>query len=176
MTVIFLEPKLLYRTSIEEVPIDDYEIPLGQARIVQNGSDITLIGWGGQIRILQSTANVASEQYGISCEIIDLQTLVPLDLQTLVQSVQRTGKCIISHEAPLTSGYGGEIVSLLQTECFYSLTTPIRRITGYDTPFPLVHEKYYVPNQAKILHCIVEMMVEEGDNGNNKKIPYKIKK
>ena len=156
--VIFLEPKALYRTYVEDVPIHDYEIPLSQADIIQYGTDITIIGWGQQLRLIQSACQMAYQNHGISCEIIDLQTLVPWDQETVIQSVQKTGKCIISHEAPITLGLGAEICATIQTECFWKLQAPIQRICGYDIPFPLVHEKYYIPDQYKIYDAILQCM------------------
>ena len=102
--VIFLEPKALYRTAVEAVPIHDYELPLSQAEVIRTGTDITLIGWGQQLRMIESAADLAQQTHGVSCEVIDVQTLVPCDYDTLIRSVQKTGKCIISHEAPMTLG------------------------------------------------------------------------
>ena len=153
--VIFLEPKALYRTAIEAVPIHDYEIPLSQAEIIRTGSDITLIGWGQQLRMIEQACDLAQQTHNISCEIIDVQTLVPCDYETMIRSVQKTGKCIISHEAPITLGFGAELCATIQSECFYSLQVPITRICGYDIPFPLVHEKYYVPDTYKIYDAIL---------------------
>jgi 2-oxoisovalerate dehydrogenase E1 component beta subunit len=158
--VIFLEPKILYRSAIEEVPIDDYEIPIGKARIVQEGTDVTIIGWGGQVRVLQTACNFVKEQYNISCELIDLQTIVPMDTEALVQSVKKTGRCIVSHEAPITCGYGAEIVATIQEQCFWNLVSPIQRVCGYDMPFPLITEKLYVPDHLKNIQAILKVVDE----------------
>jgi 2-oxoisovalerate dehydrogenase E1 component beta subunit len=97
---------------------------------------------------------MASERYGIKCELIDLQTIVPWDVECVTQSVMRTGKLIVSHEAPITCGFGAEVVAKVQEECFLSLEAPIKRVCGYDTPFPLVFEQYYIPDEFKNLEAI----------------------
>lgn len=158
--VIFLEPKALYRAAVEDVPVDDYEWELGKAQILRKGNDITVIGWGGQLQILQQACDMAEQQYGVSCELIDLQTIVPWDIECVVNSVQKTGKCLVSHEAPMTCGFGSEIASTVQEHCFFHLQSPIKRICGYDTPFPLIFEKYYVPNVWKNLQAIHEIMID----------------
>merc|ERR1719330_53530 len=109
-----MEPKALYRAAVEEVPLHDYTIPLGQAEILQHGTDVTVLGWGGQLRTLQKACTLAKQEYGISCELIDLQTIVPWDVDTIIQSVQKTGKFVVSHEAPITCGFGSEIVATIQ--------------------------------------------------------------
>lgn len=151
--VIFFEPKALYRASVGEVPIGDYEVPLGVASIVQQGSDITMVGWGNQVNVLMKAAGEAAK-LGISCEVIDLRTLMPWDKDAVTKSVMKTGRLLVSHEAPKTSGFGAEILSTVQEECFTSLESPIARVCGYDTPFPLVYEKYYVPDYTKVLEAI----------------------
>lgn len=153
--VIFFEPKTLYRSAVEEVPEDDYEIELGKAKIVQEGTDVTLIGYGSQMNNINKAAKDA-EAAGISVEVIDLMSLLPWDVETVVESVQKTGKLIISHEAPITGGFAAEIASKIQEHCFLSLEAPIRRVCGYDTPFPLVYEKMYIPDHLKLLEAIKE--------------------
>jgi 2-oxoisovalerate dehydrogenase E1 component beta subunit len=154
--VIFLEPKALYRAAVESVPTGDYEIPLRTAEILQRGTDVTVVGWGGHLRVLQAACDMATLEHGISCELIDLQTIVPWDTATVIQSVTKTGKLVVSHEAPLTAGFGAEIVATIQRACFWSLQAPIQRVCGYDTPFPLVHEKLYLPDERKNLQAIVQ--------------------
>jgi len=159
--VIFLEPKALYRTAVEFVPEGDFTIPLGEAEILQEGSDVTVVGWGGHIRTLQKACALASQQSNgssISCELIDLRTIVPWDIETIIQSVKKTGKLIVSHEAPITCGFGAEIVSSIQDACFDSLESPIQRVCGYDIPFPLVYEKYYMPSEYKNLQAMIKVM------------------
>ena len=148
----------LYRAAVEEVPVGDYEIPLQQAAVVQEGSDVTVVGWGGQMRVLQAACKLAQEQAGISCELIDLQTILPWDQETVINSVQKTGKLVVSHEAPITCGFGAEVVATVQSKAFWCLQAPPARVCGYDTPFPLVHEPYYVPDELKNLQAIVDCM------------------
>jgi 2-oxoisovalerate dehydrogenase E1 component beta subunit len=152
--VIFLEPKALYRAAVEEVPVGDYEIELGKAEILREGSDVTVVGWGGHLQLLAKACKLAKENYGIECELIDLQTILPWDADCITKSVLKTGKLVVSHEAPLTCGFGAEIVATLQERCFLSLESPIRRVCGYDTPFPLVFEQHYIPNEWKNLEAI----------------------
>jgi 2-oxoisovalerate dehydrogenase E1 component beta subunit len=152
--VIFFEPKAIYRASVGEVPEGDYEIPLGFAEVVQQGTDITLLGWGAQMAQIIKAAELAVDE-GISCEVIDLCSLLPWDRDCVAQSVTKTGRLLISHEAPLTGGYAGEIAASIQQHCFLSLEAPISRVTGLDTPFPLIHEKHYLPDHLKIFESIV---------------------
>ena len=152
--VIFLEPKALYRASIEDVPIGDYEIPLEQAEIVREGNDVTVVGWGAQLIRLQAACDMAKEQDGIDCELIDLQTILPWDVETVEKSVQKTGKLLVSHEAPITCGFGAEVVATIHERCFWNLEAPIQRVCGFDTPFPLAFEKYYLPDEFRNLEAI----------------------
>lgn len=156
--VIFLEPKVLYRSAVEDVPDAEYEIPLGRAEIIREGTDVTIVGWGGHLRVLERACDMAQAQHNIHCELIDLRTIIPWDAETIAQSVRRTGKCIISHEAPLTSGFGSEIAATIQDSCFLHLEAPIRRLCGYDTPFPLVFEREYLPNEHKVFDAICGVM------------------
>ena len=151
--VLFFEPKAIYRAATGEVPTEDYQLPLGAAEIVQSGSDITLLGWGAQMIQITKAAELAADQ-GISCEVIDLCTLLPWDRETVARSVSKTGRLLISHEAPLTGGFAGEIAATIQQFCFLSLEAPIARVAGLDTPFPLAHEKYYLPDKLKIFEAI----------------------
>ena len=135
--VIFFEPKAIYRASVGEVPEGDYEIPLGIAEVVQQGTDITLLGWGAQMVQIIKAAELAVDE-GISCEVIDLRSLLPWDRDCVAQSVTKTGRLLISHEAPLTGGYAGEIAASIQQHCFLSLEAPISRDwNGYSiSPHP----------------------------------------
>ena len=152
--VIFFEPKAIYRASVGQVPDGDYELPLGIAEISRQGSDISLLGWGAQIVKINEAADMAAQE-GISCEVIDLCSLLPWDRDAVVKSVTKTGRLLISHEAPLTGGFAGEIAATIQEYCFLSLEAPIARVTGLDTPFPLVYEKYYLPDRLKIYQAIL---------------------
>ncbi len=151
--VLFFEPKAIYRASVGEVPVTDYELPIGVAEVVQEGTDITLLGWGAQMIQINKAAEMAAGE-GISCEVIDLRTLLPWDRDTVATSVSKTGRLLISHEAPLTGGFAGEIAAIIQERCFLSLESPITRVAGLDTPFPLIQEKQYLPDYLKIYEAI----------------------
>mmetsp|Transcript_51486 Transcript_51486/g.132895 ORF Transcript_51486/g.132895 Transcript_51486/m.132895 type:complete len:311 (+) Transcript_51486:2-934(+) len=159
--VMFFEPKVLYRHVFEDsngdVPIGDYELPLGQADIVREGTDITLVGWGSQVARLEAAAERAAAE-GISCEIIDLQTIIPWDIDTVEASVKKTGRLVVTHEAPTVNGFGGEIVSKIQERCFLHLEAPIQRVCGHDTHFPYAWEEFYVPSPARVLAAIKSTM------------------
>ncbi len=151
--VIFFEPKRLYRSSIGEVPEEDYQLPLGKAEVVQTGSDITLLAWGAQMEMLQKAADLAAND-GISCEVIDLRSILPWDIETIANSVIKTGRLLVSQEAPLTAGFASEIAATIQQECFLHLESPVERVCGLDTPYPLALEKEYVADHLKIYEAI----------------------
>ncbi|ANG64761.1 2-oxoisovalerate dehydrogenase [Marinobacterium aestuarii] len=151
--VLFFEPKRIYRASVGEVPEEDYELPLGQAEVLKEGTDITLLAWGAQMEQIEKAAELA-EKEGISCEVIDLRSVLPWDADTVAASVMKTGRLLISHEAPLTGGFAGEIAATIQERCFLYLESPISRVTGLDTPFPLVLEKEYLPDHLKLFEAI----------------------
>lgn len=151
--VVFFEPKALYRAAVAEVPVGDFEIPLGEGEVVLEGTDITLVTWGAQTRVLLAAAAEAAKE-GISCEVIDLRTLLPWDKDLVTASVLKTGRAIVSHEAPVTGGFGAEVASTIQERCFLNLEAPIERVCGWDTPFPLVFEKVYLPDVWRNLEAI----------------------
>lgn len=151
--VLYFEPKRLYRASVGEVPESDYQLPLGEAEVTKEGDDITLVGWGAQMELIEQAVEMA-EKEGISCEIIDLRTILPWDAKTVVESVLKTGRLVVTHEAPLTGGFAAEIAATVQQRCFLYLESPIARVTGLDTPFPLALEKEYMPDQLKIFEAI----------------------
>mmetsp|Transcript_10898 Transcript_10898/g.19252 ORF Transcript_10898/g.19252 Transcript_10898/m.19252 type:complete len:365 (+) Transcript_10898:316-1410(+) len=151
---LFFEPKALYRGSVGDVPTGDYMIPLGKAEIVTPGTDVTVVGYGAQMNVLAKACDMARDKLGVSCELIDLRTLLPWDAETVVNSVKKTGRLVVSHEAPKTSGFAAEVASTVQDKCFLFLEAPIQRICGYDTPFPLVFEKFYVPDHLKNFEAI----------------------
>jgi len=156
--VVFFEPKALYRGSVGDVPLGDFTLPLGKAEIVQKGDDITMIGWGSQMNVLSKAAALAKQELGVTTELIDLRTLLPWDKDTVINSVKKTGRLIVSHEAPKTSGFGAEISATVQEECFLYLEAPVQRVCGFDTPFPLIFEKFYVPDQFKVLEAVKTAM------------------
>ncbi|KAK9723582.1 hypothetical protein RND81_05G009700 [Saponaria officinalis] len=151
--VVFFEPKSLYRIAVEEVPENDYMLPLSHAEVIREGSDITLVGWGAQLAIMEEACNDAQKD-GISCELIDLRTLIPWDKDTVEASVRKTGRLLISHEAPVTGGFGAEVAASIVERCFLRLEAPIARVCGFDTPFPLVFEPFYLPTKNKVLDAI----------------------
>lgn len=155
---IFFEPKALYRAAVDEVPIADYENELGKADILLKGNDITLIGWGTQVHVLLEVAEIAKQQLKVNCEVIDLVSLLPWDKETVINSVKKTGRVVIAHEAPKTSGFGSEIAATIQEKCFLHLESPIARVTGFDTPFPHVFEPFYLPNKWRCFQAIKESM------------------
>jgi len=154
---LFFEPKVLYRQAVDEVPIGDYELPIGKAEVLREGSDITLIGWGNQVNRLLKAAELA-ESDSVSCEVIDLQSIVPWDEDCVMSSVKRTGRCIVAHEAPRTSGFGAELAAAVQEQCFLQLEAPVQRVCGWDTPFPLVWEDFYLPTPLRVLDVIKSTM------------------
>jgi 2-oxoisovalerate dehydrogenase E1 component beta subunit len=160
--VVFFEPKRLYNGPFDgypdrparpwsnhkqaEVPEGYYTVPLGQAAIVRPGSAVTVLAYGTMVHV----ALAAAEEAGADAEVIDLRTLLPLDLDTIVTSVKKTGRCVIAHEATRTCGYGAELSALVQEECFYHLEAPIERVTGFDTPYPHALEWAYFPGPQRV--------------------------
>ena len=154
---LFFEPKRLYRASVGEVPDEDYRLPLGEAEVTKEGTDVTILGWGAQMEVIDQAVERA-EKDGISCEVIDLRTILPWDVETVANSVFKTGRLVVTHEAPLTGGFAGEIAATIQERCFLYLESPIARVTGMDTPFPLVLEKEHLPNHLKVYEAIRSSM------------------
>ncbi len=148
--VMFLEPKRIYRSVTGEVPDGDYRIPFGKARIAREGTDLTLVAYGAMMVPTLAAAERLAED-GLSAEVIDLRTLVPLDEAALLASVEKTGRLVIVHEAARTAGFGAEIAALVAEKALYSLKAPILRVTGYDTPFPYALEHLYLPSEERIL-------------------------
>ena len=155
--VLFFEPKRVYRAAKGEVPIGEYAIPLGEAAVTREGTQVTLIAWGAMWHEADRAAREA-EAEGIDCEVLDLRSLQPLDLDAIVRSVAKTGRAVIVHEAPRTCGFGAELVALVQERCFLNLEAPIARVTGFDTPFPYTLEMEYLPRAPRILKAIREVV------------------
>jgi pyruvate dehydrogenase E1 component beta subunit len=153
--VIFFEPKRMYRASKGDVAEGAYEVPLGQAAVTREGTQVTLVAWGSMWHEVDQAAREA-EKEGIDCEVLDLRSLQPLDVDTIVASVRKTGRAVIVHEAPRTCGFGAELSALIQERCFLSLEAPIVRVTGFDTPFPYTLEMEYLPRAPRILKAIRE--------------------
>ncbi len=168
--VIFLEPKRLYngpfdghhdrpvtawsKHELGEVPDGHFSLPLGKAVVRRQGSAMTVLAYGTMVHVAQA----AAEETGVDAEIIDLRTLLPLDLDAIVASVKKTGRCVIVHEATLTSGFGAELAALVQEHCFYHLEAPITRVTGWDTPYPHAQEWDYFPGPARVGRALLETM------------------
>jgi 2-oxoisovalerate dehydrogenase E1 component beta subunit len=168
--VIVLEPKRLYNGPFDghhdrpivpwskhplgDVPDGHYTVPLGSARVHRPGSDLTVLTYGTTVFV----AEAAAEETGIDAEVIDLRTLVPLDLDAVVESVGRTGRCVVLHEATLTSGFGAELVALVQEHCFYALEAPVVRVCGWDTPYPHAQEWHYFPGPHRVGEAMKRVM------------------
>ncbi|WP_049893759.1 alpha-ketoacid dehydrogenase subunit beta [Halogranum rubrum] len=148
--VIFLEPKLIYRAFRGEVPEEDYTVPLGEAAVRREGTDISVFTYGAMSRPTQEAAENLSEE-GIDVEVVDLRTVSPLDEETIVESFKKTGRAAVVHEAPRKGGLAGEITAVIQEEALLYQEAPVERITGFDVPFPLYAlEDYYLPSVARI--------------------------
>ena len=168
--VIYLEPKRLYNGPFDghhdrpvaswknhalgEVPADYYTVPLGKAAVRREGHDVSVLAYGTMVYV----AEAAASETGVSAEIVDLRTLVPIDLETIVASVKKTGRCVIVHEATRTSGFGAELSAMVQEECFYHLEAPIERVTGWDTPYPHAQEWDYFPGPTRVGMALKRVM------------------
>lgn len=155
--VVFFEPKRVYRSYREHIPEVEYTIPIGQAKVVSEGTDITVISWGASV--FECLAALDKLPEDVSAELIDLRTIYPIDQDTLIQSVQKTGRCVIVHEAPKTCGMGAEISSIIQEHCFLSLQAPVQRVAGFDTVMPYYKlELDYLPNAERIGEAIMRTL------------------
>jgi len=168
--VIFLEPKRIYNGPFDghhdrpvqpwskhpasDVPDGYYKVPLGKAAVVREGSDVTVLAYGTMVHVALASA----EDAGLDAEVIDLRTLLPLDIDTIVKSVEKTGRCVIAHEATRTSGFGAELAALVQENCFYHLEAPIERVTGWDTPYPHAFEWDYFPGPKRVVEAMRRAM------------------
>jgi pyruvate dehydrogenase E1 component beta subunit len=156
--VLFCEPLRGYRLIKDEVPDDDYAMPFGRLRIVREGSDITLVAWSTAVVVAESAAELAAEE-GISCQVVDLRTLVPLDAAGLGEAVASTGRALVIHEAPLTASFGAEVVATIVEQAFWSLTAPVLRVAAPDTPYPIAAlEQLYVPSAERVRAAIRRVM------------------
>ena len=149
--VVFLEPIRMYRSIKEDVPEIYFTTEIGPVRVEREGDDLTLISWGAMMKETRGAADALVED-GVSVEVIEINSLSPLDAEGIADSVEKTGRAVIVHEAPQTGGLGGEIAALIQEECLYSLLAPVRRVTGPDTIFPLKRsESHYLPSIERII-------------------------
>jgi len=153
--VVFLEPKRVYRSIREEVPDEEEVFPIGEAEVIRSGRHLTLITYGSMLQDCMQAAEQAERLLQISVEVIDLLTVVPLDTATIVQSVQKTGRCVVVHEAPRSCGIGAEIIARINEQCLFHLHAPVARVTAYDIPYPFfAREQSYLPNVDRILDAI----------------------
>lgn len=151
--VLFLEPKRLYRAVTGEVPDGDHRVPFGQARRVREGNDVTVLAYGAMVPVATQAAELVAAD-GISAEVLDLRSLVPLDEAAVLASVEKTGRVVILHEAPRFCGYGAELAAIVAEKALYSLKAPVARVTGYDTPFPYALENLYLPNPERVAAAV----------------------
>jgi pyruvate dehydrogenase E1 component beta subunit len=152
--VLFCEPDRLYRLGRAEVPDGEYTVPFGQASLVREGEHVTLVAWSAAVELcLRAASQLEAE--GVSASVLDLRTLVPLDVGTLCTETARTGRCVIVHEAPLSAGFGAEIAATLMEEVFYDLDAPVARVAAYDIPFPAATlEDHYLPSLDRVLAAV----------------------
>ena len=153
--VMFLEPLKGYRLIKDDVPEGEHLVPLGQARVVRPGDDVTIIAWSAQVEVARKAAEVLAAEHGLSAEVLDLRTLVPLDIEAIVASVERTGRAVVIQEAPLSAGFASEVVATICEEAFYSLEAPVARVSGYDVPYPVgMLEDRYVPDVDRVVAAV----------------------
>lgn len=158
--VLFFEPTKLYRAFKEEVPEEMYRVPLGQAKVVQEGKDLSIIAWGTMLREALQAAKRIEQEKGWSCEVIDLRTLYPLDRDTIIGSVKKTGRAVVVHEAHKSVGIGAEIVSLINDEALLYMKAPVKRITGFDIPVPQFSvEDHYMPTVERVKQGIEQTIL-----------------
>ena len=156
--VIFLEPSRLYRYAKQEVKNDGKALPLDTCFTLKTGEDVTLITWGAMVKETMSAATKLSES-GVNAEVIDVATIKPLDIQTILHSVEKTGRCVVVHEAPLTCGVGADIVAQVAEKALFSLKAPPARVAGFDTIVPYARlEKYYIPSEERIISAVQHLM------------------
>ena len=148
--VIFMEPKRVYRAARGQVPEGDYSVELGRAKVIKEGSDVTILTYGAMVYPVLEASEVAEMEDSISSEVVDLRTLMPYDVETILASVKKTGRVVIVHEAPRTCGFGAELSATISERGFLYLQSPILRVTGFDTPFPYALEESYLPDLKRV--------------------------
>ena len=154
--VVFFEPKRVYRAFREQIPEEEYTIPIGQAKLVTEGTDITMVSWGATVHECNKALDSLPED--ISVELIDLRTIYPIDIDTIAASVEKTGRCVIVHEAPKTCGMGAELSALIQERCFLHLQAPVQRVAGFDTVMPYYKlELEYLPDPKRIAESLMQV-------------------
>lgn len=157
--VVYYEPKALYRLFKEEVPEAVETLPIGRAQVIQEGKEITLISYGATVRAMIDAAEILEEEDGVKPEMIDLLSIAPLDTETILNSVRKTGRCVVIHEGPRTCGIGSEVIARINEGALMYLEAPIKRVTGYDIPIPyFAREKAYLPDGDKVVAAAREVL------------------
>ncbi|WP_064094320.1 alpha-ketoacid dehydrogenase subunit beta [Rossellomorea aquimaris] len=157
--VLFLEPMRCYRSSREDIPEEKYTVQIGKGKVVREGEDVTVIAWGAMVKVAEDAAREASEK-GISCEVLDLRTLYPLDKDLIAASVQKTGRTVIVHEAHATGGVGNDVMSIINDTSFLYQKAPTERVTGFDTPVPYFgFEDFYLPDSKRVLAAVEKVAI-----------------
>ena len=158
--VVFFEPLRGYRLVSDDVPDGDYTVPFGKLRTIREGSDITIVTWSASVPVVEEAVETLVSD-GVDPHVVDLRTLVPLDEAGLVHAVEKTGRCVVVHEAPAVCGFGAEVISLLQEQAFYSLEAPVRRVTAPDVPYPMpAIEHFYIPDAPIVVKAVKETLSE----------------
>lgn len=152
--VVFMEPKILYRAAVEQVPTTPYRLPIGKAEILKQGKDITIVSYGTMVYTCEAAIKHIEKELGVTVELIDLRTVRPWDKQTVEESVNKTGRCIVVHEASRAGGIGEGVASEIAERCFLRLEAPIGRVTGYDTHVPLALESFLIPDVARVFEGV----------------------
>lgn len=158
--VIFMEPKILYRAAVEQVPTEAYELPLSKAEVLKEGKDVTVVSYGHPLYTCSSAIAAAEKDLGISVELLDLRTLYPWDRETILRSVQKTGRALVVHEAMTNAGIGAEVAATIQEGAFLRLEAPLQRVAGWATHSGLVFEKFNVPDVTREFNSSIQQLTE----------------
>jgi 2-oxoisovalerate dehydrogenase E1 component beta subunit len=152
--VIFMEPKILYRAAVEQVPVDAYHLPLDKAEVLKTGSDVTIVSYGTPLYTCSAAIAAAEKDFGCSVELIDLRTIYPWDRETVLNSVKKTGRAIVVHESMMNAGVGAEVAATIQEQAFLRLEAPVKRVAGWATHTGLVFEKIIIPDVTRVYDAI----------------------
>lgn len=152
--VLFLEPKMLYRAAVEQVPVEAYTLPLSKAETLKAGSDVTVVSYGAPLYSCMAALTAAEKDLGVSVELIDLRTIYPWDRPAIIESVRRTGRAVLVHESMVNAGVGAEVAATIQEHCFLNLEAPIQRVAGWSTHTGLIYERFNLPDVARIYDAI----------------------
>ncbi|KAK3063851.1 hypothetical protein LTS18_012244 [Coniosporium uncinatum] len=147
--VVFMEPKALYRAAVEQVPVPAYTLPLSKAEVLKEGKDVTVVSYGTPLYTCSKAIRKAEEDFGISCELIDLRTIYPWDRPTILESVRKTGRAVVVHESMVNAGVGAEVAATIQEGCFLRLEAPVQRVAGWSTHMGLIFERFNIPDVAR---------------------------